>query len=1179
VVLSELKTGTLAALKQARRQPGRRTTTPYLGLARFEEEDALRFFGREDVTGRLADLAAQESSEPLVLIGPSGAGKSSLLRAGLLPLLTADGPVVFIEPGATPLNDLEAGLAGLDGARRPTVIVDQLEAIFTQCEDETSRREFIAATCELATRALVIMALRADFYDQAIRYPGLASALQARPVVLGAMSAEQVRCAVTEPARLASVHVEDALVKLLLADLAPKDGHGTVEACEAGALPLLSHAMLATWNRSHGGTLTVADYVASGGIRDALTHTADSAYKSLSPPQRRLAQRLFLRLVHVADDLPPSRLIAERSELRDTTGADAWKVLDAFVDKRLISVDADTVQITHDSLLTAWPRLRSWIDADLDGLRIRRRITEAARAWRDAGRENAALLGGSRLAFAREWAADEDNRASLPALAAEFVDASCAEAATREHAERRRTRRLKGVVAVLGALVVVVCLLAAYAFQQRQVATAASDNANSREIAVEADQTRDLNEPLAAQLSVAGYDLARTPQATASLLESTDSPSAARILDSSGIVQSVAVTRDHRLLAATGADGTLRLWNITEPGHPLLVSDVLPADSNAPLYAAAFSPDGKILAVAGAGRVVRLWNVSDPARPVPLGELTGPVNTIYSVAFSPDGQVLAAASADDTIRLWNVANPARARPLGAPLTGLTGFAETVAFSPDGTVLAAGSSDSAPGRADDSVWLWNVTDPAHPVSFPGMPLSGPAGPVSAVAFSPAGTMLAASSQDHSVWLWKLAGKAVPDGTLTGATNWVNTVAFSPDGTALAAGTSDASVLVWNLARRSLTATLPESQPVTTVTWDGADRLAASDADGTVSLWTLPTPVLLTGNAPTAIAYSPDGALLAVGGQDVQLWAAASRELSETMTLPAGTIVNGLAYSPDGALIAIARSDGTTQLLDARTLAPVSAPFRVTTTGNAETVAFSPDGRVLATGADDGTVRLWSVTDPSHPRLLSSVHDSGTYVYTVAFAPDGTTLAAASVDDLTRLWNVANPVSPVLLGKPLGGLASYAIGLAFSPDGTLLAIGSADETVRLWNVSDPARPTRVGAPLTGPAGYVWAVAFSPDGKTLAAGVTDGSVWLWNVADPANPSLIAALTGPDGHVYSVAFTPSGTQLAASSDDGTVHIWDTSPAAAQAAVCSDLGQPLTSREWATYMPGLGYRTPCTGP
>jgi hypothetical protein len=479
-------------------------------------------------------------------------------------------------------------------------------------------------------------------------------------------------CGETDPARLARVDVEDGLVTLLLADLAPQDGRPGNQAYEAGALPLLSHAMLATWNRSHGGTLTVADYVASGGIRDALTQTADSAYNSLSEPQQRLARRLFLRLVHVADDLPPSRATAERSELRDTTGADAWKVLDAFVDKRLISVDADTVQITHDSLLTAWPRLRSWIDSDTDGLRIRRRITEAARAWRDTGRENAALLRGSGLAFARDWVADEDNRASLPALAAEFVDASCAEAVTREHAERRRTRRLKSVVAVLGALVVVVCLLAGYAFQQRQVATAASDNANSREIAVEADQVRDLNEPLAAQLSVASYDLARTPQATASLLESSDSPATARILDSAGIVQSVAVTRDHRLLAATGADGTLRLWNFTEPGHPLLVSDVLPADSNEPLYAAAFSPDGKILAAAGAGRVVRLWNVADPANPSLIAALTGPDGHVYSVAFTPSGTQLAASSDDGTVHIWDT-SPAAAQAavcsdLGQPLT-------------------------------------------------------------------------------------------------------------------------------------------------------------------------------------------------------------------------------------------------------------------------------------------------------------------------------------------------------------------------------------------------------------------------------------------------------------------------------------------------------------------------------
>jgi WD40 repeat protein len=119
--------------------------------------------------------------------------------------------------------------------------------------------------------------------------------------------------------------------------------------------------------------------------------------------------------------------------------------------------------------------------------------------------------------------------------------------------------------------------------------------------------------------------------------------------------------------------------------------------------------------------------------------------------------------------------------------------------------------------------------------------------------------------------------------------------------------------------------------------------------------------------------------------------------------------------------------------------------------------------------------------------------------------------------------------------------------------------------------------VGAPLTGPAGYVWALAFSPNGTTLAAGVTDGTVWLWNFADPDSPSLIATLTGPAGHVYSVAFAPGGGQLAASSSDGTVHLWDTNPTAARAAICANLGQPLTKEEWSAYVPDVRYHAPCS--
>ena len=126
-------------------------------------------------------------------------------------------------------------------------------------------------------------------------------------------------------------------------------------------------------------------------------------------------------------------------------------------------------------------------------------------------------------------------------------------------------------------------------------------------------------------------------------------------------------------------------------------------------------------------------------------------------------------------------------------------------------------------------------------------------------------------------------------------------------------------------------------------------------------------------------------------------------------------------------------------------------------------------------------------------------------------------------------------------------------------------------------ETAAAVQIGAPLTGLSGYVWAAAISPDGKTLAVGVTTGTVWMWNIANPASPALVGTLTGPAGHVYSVAFNPAGTQLAASSDDGTVFTWDASPAAAASGVCSDLGQPLTAAEWATYAPGVPYEAPCS--
>jgi WD40 repeat protein len=1218
------------AIGRARRPPGRRNAAvpaPYRGLASFQAADAQWFFGREELTDRLIRLAAgaRAAGRPLAVLGQSGSGKSSLLRAGLIPTLQAgrgagrsvgraveSRRIMLLTPGSSPLAVLAAELlpagedpaplaarlradpgavARFEGVAAPlAIIIDQFEQVFIACPDEGERQAFIAALCALARRVLVVLGLRADYYGHALRYGELAAALQERQLPVGPMSADQLRRAILEPARHAGISVSEGLVELLLRDLAPAgQGAGQTGGQDAGTLPLLSHALLATWELSRMGQLTVADYQASGGIADAIARTAEAAYGALSEVQRRQARWLFLRLVQVSDDSIETRHRVPIAELAGQQNAAAGtSVLLRFVDQRLITVTADAAQITHDALLSAWPRLRDWIDADRAGLRVRQRITAAAATWQDSGRDSAVLLRGGQLAMARDWAAEASYHGGLSPAAREFLAASTARERLAGETERRRSRRLSQLVAALTVLVLATVGLSGYALAQRRAAMTAQVDADSRELALEASQLRDQDPSVAAQLSLAAYRTAATPAALASLLESSGTPAAARLTDSADVVEAMALSSRRHLLAVAAADGSLRLWNVTRPNEPVPEGRPLIAHS-ASLFAVAFSPDGQTIAVAGAGQVVRLWNVSKPEHPVSESRpLTGPGSTVYGLAFSPDGATLAAGSADGAVRLWNV-TPGR-QPATAPATapiatlpiatlrGPGGYVQAVAFSPDGRLLAAGTAGHA-------VRLWNVTSPQRPAAV-GAALTGPAATVTSVAFSPDSQTLAAGSQDDGVWLWHLGGAGREPGQpqrltpLRGATDWVNSVAFSPDGTVLAAASSDDSVRLWNMTSRRLLGTLRHPGVVTSLAWASGRELISGCADGTVRLWALPPPVLAAAGGVNSVAFSPGGGQLAVGGQDLEIWNPRTRTQEAAATVP-GTFVNAVAYARPTGLLATGYGNGGVQLWRSAggKVAAAGPVLPGPATGTVEYVAFSPDGQLLASGSDDGMVRLWNVRDPARPVLLAQLHDSADMVFCVVFSPDGATLAAASSDNVTRLWNIAAPARPVRLGPVLRGATSYDMSVAFSPDGKTLAIGSADKTVRLWDVANPARPQSLGRPLTGPGGYVYALAFSPDGRTLAAGVTDDTVWLWRVASPARPVLIATLTGPAGHVYSVAFSPGGATLAAGSADGSVRLWDTGERAAATAVCATAGQPLTRSQWGDYDPGRSYAPPCPAP
>jgi WD40 repeat protein/serine/threonine protein kinase len=408
----------------------------------------------------------------------------------------------------------------------------------------------------------------------------------------------------------------------------------------------------------------------------------------------------------------------------------------------------------------------------------------------------------------------------------------------------------------------------------------------------------------------------------------------------------VAFSPDGSRLASASADREIRVWD-TVTGR--LVHTLHGHDSG--VNSVAFSPDGKQLASASADCTVKVWDSSTGEE---VFTLRGHANMVTSVVFSPDGRRLASSSWDHTAMIWDAGADRDAVTLRAPRSG---FLNSVAFSPDGRFLAASGYNPLKRSFVPlfDVQMWDVESGREVRTFRGHREG-----VAAIAFSPAGRLLASASNDKTAKLWEVeSGQELF--TLAGHTHHVNHVAFSMDGRRLATASWDRTIKVWDTGTGRELLTL---------------RGHADDVLG--------------------VAFSPDGRQLASASWDqtVRLWdATTGRELRalEGHTYP----VNSVAFSPDGTRVASGSSDGSVRLWDA-----VSGRQQAVLKPHAYSggLAFSPDSERLVTGGRH--VTLWDLNTGQEVLTLMGHRLSAAGV---AFSPDGKRLASCDYDGNVRIWD--------------------------------------------------------------------------------------------------------------------------------------------------------------------------------
>jgi WD40 repeat protein/DNA-binding SARP family transcriptional activator len=1174
---------------------------PYRGLMPYDVDDADIFFGRD------ADLAAclerLSTVGVLAVVGPSGSGKSSLVRAGIAATYRRNGHrIEVVTPGTNPMDALTAMP---DRGPVPLLIVDQFEEVFSLCEHLDEQTRFFAALAEHAGRGLLVMALRADRMGAVSAHADVSRLIERGLYLLGAMAEDDLRAAIEGPARQAGLPIEPGLVDLLVREV---EG-------EPGALPLLSHALRETWLRREGRTLTVEGYQATGGIRGAVAQSAEDVYNRVDPDQRGAFRDLLLRLVVPSEAGEPVRSRLPRRLI--ATDEEREQLIELLVGARLVTSDDGVVELTHEALVRAWPRLREWLDEDADGLRIRHHVTVAADAWEEMDRPDSELYRGVRLTRALDWR-DRTAR-QLTAAEQAFLDASQAHAEDKlrdavQRAERearigRRTRRL--AIGLAGVLVLALVAAGLALRYQHDAATRANE-------ATEASRLADANRLAALSKSVGSLDLSLLLAAQAAQMGDTTSTQdgllssimehrrATRVVQLAGQADDVELAADGRVMFVA-THSSIAAWQLGSTSHPVTVNEW-----DKPLD----------IASASSGDAVAVWGWTkefDPKVGVfgsDGSELVYLVGTDeiggypQNFGFRPDGDLLISMTADSGSNLASVIREfdvATGKPSRTYVTGLQSN-EWVT----GTIADDGSSAVS--------WIEAEPTTARRVDLntgSSVRIRVQDRPANTLGFVPLSTGLAQRWGDGAVTLYDTGGR--PTQVLGVHQAEVNDIAVAPDRSWAASVDDLGAVVLWSIDpasgvwsyRDSLvghtgavngvaidpsgTKLITASRDGTAISWDVSPTAGFGDPmPGLRNRWISNTPATITPGelvvAPTRPAPAEGVEFLGDAGT-LSVFATfldpSTGRVVDDIRVTKNTIgFNGssVAVSPAGTAVAVSHGFGAT-VLDTKTrevLHRIRMPKL--DSGDREpvwSVAWTPDGSRLLLGAGgeelNGRDGNLLVVDTDTWEKAAERIDIGGAAQTMELSPDQRLLAVG------MLWGPVDNPPPgevkLLDADTLEVKQRLIIGpgdlphdVSFSPDGTTLATGGLQGEVAVFDV---ASGRRLHTPDQAHSEMIAQVEWLPDGRTVVTTGYDGMVSLYDAERGLVRAAMPAAADP-AEAYTWLPSVSATEIAALTGAEPGRRYTLDPEQWLEHACQVAGRNLTPDEWASYLGDLPYQQTC---